>query len=269
MKKSRGKKDAFAVEREGEKSKKRRTHSDGDDNGKRETGKRKRVVDYCDLEAQEKSNMKKKKKKKPTYEEPLWKQSQDTYEERFVSKATWEQLRSTHSVVAWSNIVWFPQALPRQAFITWLACRNRLDTGDRMRQWGHTQICLLCGEPDETRDHLFFACPFTYTIWTMLMAPFLAGRINPDWSRTIASLRNNRLPKIDTQIVKMTFQASIYWTWRERNGRRYLNPPHSAVYIARSVYREMQNRLIALHHGKGDGVLNEGLNRWNTKTVLP
>lgn len=59
MKKSRGKKDAFAVEREGEKSKKRRTHSDGDDNGKRETGKRKRVVDYCDLEAQEKSNKKK------------------------------------------------------------------------------------------------------------------------------------------------------------------------------------------------------------------
>ncbi|CAN6984537.1 unnamed protein product, partial [Brassica oleracea var. botrytis] len=65
---------------------------------------------------------------------PLWKQNQGQYEEKFASKATWEQLRSTHDVVEWFSIVWFPQALPRQAFITWLVCRNRLDTGDRIRQ---------------------------------------------------------------------------------------------------------------------------------------
>ena len=172
-------------------------------------------------------------------------------------------------MVQWYSIVWFPQALPRQAFITWLACRNRLDTGDRMRQWGQTQICLLCGEPDETRDHLFFACPFTYTVWTTLMNPFLLGRINPDWTRTVSSIRSNRLSKLDTQLVKMAFQASIYWSWRERNGRRHLHPPHTAMYIARTVHREMQNRLIALQVGNGDGATNEGLTRWNTKTVLP
>ncbi|CAN7022171.1 unnamed protein product [Brassica rapa subsp. trilocularis] len=66
----------------------------------------------------------------------------------------------------------------------------------------------------------------------------------------------------------MVFQASIYWSWRERNGRRYLHPPHSAMYIVRTVHREMQNRLIALQVGSGDGVTNEGLSRWNTKTVL-
>ncbi|CAG7894199.1 unnamed protein product, partial [Brassica rapa] len=65
---------------------------------------------------------------------PLWKQSQGQYDEKFASKATWVQLRSTHAVVECFSIVWFPQALPCQAFITWLACRNRLDTGDRMRQ---------------------------------------------------------------------------------------------------------------------------------------
>ncbi|CDY37399.1 hypothetical protein Bca4012_071068 [Brassica carinata] len=59
---------------------------------------------------------------------PLWKQGQELYEEKFVSKVTWEQLRSTQDKVEWFRIVWFPQALPRQAFITWLACRNRLDT---------------------------------------------------------------------------------------------------------------------------------------------
>ena len=137
-----------------------------------------------------------------------------------------------------------------------------------MRQWGQTQICLLCEEPDETRDHLFFVCPFTYTVWTTLMNPFLLGRINPDWTRTVSSIRSNRLSKLDAQLVKMAFQASIYWSWQERNGRRHLHPPHSAMYIARTVHREMQNRLIALQVGSGDGVTNEGLSRWNTKTVL-
>lgn len=200
---------------------------------------------------------------------PLWKQSQGIYEEKFVSKATWEQSRASHVAVEWFSIVWFPQALPRQAFITWLACRNRLDTRDRMRQWGQTKICMLCGEPDETRDHLFFACPFTYTVWTMLMNLFLAGRINPDRSRTAASIRNNRLTKLDAQLVQLAFQASIYWICSERNGRRHLHPPHSAKYIAMTVHREMQNRLMALKYGSGDEATNEGLSRWNTKTALP
>lgn len=65
----------------------------------------------------------------------LWKQGPDLYEGKFVSKTTWDQLRTTQDKVMWFNIVWFPQALPRQAFIIWLACRDRLDTGDRMRQW--------------------------------------------------------------------------------------------------------------------------------------
>lgn len=200
---------------------------------------------------------------------PLWKQGQDRYEEKFVSKATWDQLRTTHVKVDWFRIVWFPQALPRQAFITWLACRNRLDTGDRMRQWGLIQICPLCGEPNETRDHLFFACLFTFTVWFMLMNRFLESRIKPDWSRTLASLRNNRLNKLDFQLVKMAFQASIYWIWRERNGRRHHHSPNSTVYIARTIHREMQNRLLALQQGSTDQEDNEGLQKWNSKAILP
>lgn len=45
------------------------------------------------------------------------------------------------------------------AFITWLAVINRLSTGDRMKAWGITHDCGLCGERerDEIRDHFFFA----------------------------------------------------------------------------------------------------------------
>ena len=42
-----------------------------------------------------------------------------------------------------------------------------------------------------------------------------------------------------------------------------------ALYIARIVHREMQNRLMALQYRCGDELANDGLSRWNTKTVLP
>ena len=62
--------------------------------------------------------------------------------------------------------MWFAQGVPRYSFITWLAIRDRLSTGSRMRAWGQVQCCLLCGEPDETRDHLFFACPYIHLLAT-------------------------------------------------------------------------------------------------------
>lgn len=34
-----------------------------------------------------------------------------------------------------------------------------------MRIWGVTQGCGLYGERDETRDHLFFACPYSFRVW--------------------------------------------------------------------------------------------------------
>lgn len=127
----------------------------------------------------------------------LWLQGHDKYEKKFSSRCTWERIRQAHQAVSWNRIVWFPQAIPRQAFIMWLAFRSRLSTGDRMRQWGENQSCMLCGEPNETRDHLFFACPFSYTLWTILTSTLLESRINPYWNMTVNSLTGNQLSKLD------------------------------------------------------------------------
>lgn len=40
--------------------------------------------------------------------------------------------------------------------------KNWIVTGDRMRQWRITQGCVFCGERNETRDHLFFACTYIH-----------------------------------------------------------------------------------------------------------
>lgn len=63
----------------------------------------------------------------------LWKHSAGIYRPTFSAYCTWEQIREPHVKVPWSKTVWFCQGVPRYAFITWLAIKNRLSTGDRMR----------------------------------------------------------------------------------------------------------------------------------------
>jgi hypothetical protein len=54
----------------------------------------------------------------------------------FVSADTWEFMWKKKPYVLWWPIVWFPQAIPRQSFILWLAVLDRLSTGARLVAWG-------------------------------------------------------------------------------------------------------------------------------------
>jgi hypothetical protein len=50
----------------------------------------------------------------------------------YVSSDTWNFLRKKKPEVEWWPLVWFPQAIPKHAFLLWLFMRNRLSTGDRL-----------------------------------------------------------------------------------------------------------------------------------------
>ncbi|CAN7058410.1 unnamed protein product, partial [Brassica rapa subsp. trilocularis] len=87
--------------------------------------------------------------------------------------------------------------------MVWLAFKDRLYTGTRMREWGMEQCCVYCREKDESRDHLFFACPYTFTVW-MNVAEKLLDR-----------------NKLDTLLLRLVFQTAIYMLLKERNSRRH------------------------------------------------
>ena len=127
----------------------------------------------------------------------------------------------------WHQLVWFSQGLPHYSFITWLAIRNRLATGARMRSWGLFQPCLLCGEPNETRDHIFFACMFSFMLWIGVAMLLLGRRNSRDWSRTLLSLSPATYNLTDYTLLRFCFQAVIYHLWRERNRRKHQQWRHS------------------------------------------
>ncbi|XP_013594463.1 PREDICTED: uncharacterized protein LOC106302517 [Brassica oleracea var. oleracea] len=125
----------------------------------------------------------------------LWKHSDDDFKPWFSSLKTWEQIREKKATVPWSRAVWFTQGVPRYTFIVWLAVRNRLSTGDRMRAWGIQRSCVLCGEKDETRDHVFFACRYSYTACDKLASRLSGNITDPDWTSSLQLVNTNNLQK--------------------------------------------------------------------------
>lgn len=65
----------------------------------------------------------------------LWRHNENEYKDHFSSARTWDQIRIKGQEVSWHRLVWYTQGVPRQAFIVWLAFRDRLSTGVRMRSW--------------------------------------------------------------------------------------------------------------------------------------
>ena len=175
----------------------------------------------------------------------LWWKGEDSYDDRFISTTTWDLIRVRRDRVDWSRLIWFSQGVPRFAFITWLALRDRLSTGHRTSQWGHPQSCLYCGEPDETRDHLFFACPYTFTLWIRVLGNLFGRDLDPDWDTTIFSLLTGSYDNLTYILLRIVLQVTIYYVWRERNERKHNRVAKPVDHLARLIDKTVRNKITS------------------------
>ncbi|XP_048619854.1 uncharacterized protein LOC125590353 [Brassica napus] len=191
----------------------------------------------------------------------LWRHETEVYKDSYSASRTWEQLRRKKEEVNWSSSVWFKQGVPRFAFIVLLAIQNRLSTGDRMRQWRIQQGCVLCGERDKTRDHLFFACPYSYTVWDRVVGKLMGRRINPDWSDMLRYIRNGAANLKNQVLISLLFQVVVYHIWRERNLRRNQQGQKGTELMISTINKTVKNRISSLGY-EADHRLEGLLRRW-------
>lgn len=137
-------------------------------------------------------------------------------------------------------MVWFKQRIPRCGFIAWLAVRDRLSTGVRMHSWALIQPCVFCGERDEIRDHLFFACPFSFIICSDAL---LHQRQDPDRHITLTAMIVGSGDYLNDILLKLCFQVTLYLIWWERNSRFHQNRYATTSPITKRIEKLIRNKI--------------------------
>ncbi|XP_020249268.1 RHOMBOID-like protein 2 [Asparagus officinalis] len=81
----------------------------------------------------------------------------------FSFASAWDQVRTPFALFELYNVVWFPSSVPKMACCLMKGLYNRLASRDRLSKFGISSLeeCVLCTGEKETRDHLFFQCPYT------------------------------------------------------------------------------------------------------------
>ncbi|KAL9816500.1 putative RNA-directed DNA polymerase [Arabidopsis thaliana] len=190
----------------------------------------------------------------------MWRFVGDKFKTTFSTKFTWNNIRGTHPTVVWSKGVWFSYSTPKYSFLTWLAIHNKLATGDRIKKWntGQHVHCVLCTNTEETRDHLFFSCPYSSTIWENLAHRLLQTNYSSNWHQLTAMLHNTRTPRLNLFLLRYVFQATLYHIWRERNARRHGEIPTTTTRQIKLIDGTVRNRLSTItatrNHRYKDGL---------------
>lgn len=159
----------------------------------------------------------------------------DAIQKSFCSKNVWNKIRVHLPPVSWYRLVWHKARIPKHAFTVWLFVLNRNPTLERLARWGTDveQTCLLCGQQTESRDHLFFQCPYSAEIWNNIVLFLSTLSAHTHWDLVIGWLATVNADKNTTLALLQAWHAVIYEVWAERNRRFHsgISLPPSAVLL--------------------------------------
>lgn len=159
--------------------------------------------------------------------------------------------------------MWFTHATPKQSFHIWTAIQDRLSTCDRIKKWNPSidTTCILCRQHPETRNHLFFSCPYSSQVWGTLMKGLLLANYSETWEDLVSLLLDHSQGRVKLFLFRYTFQTAAHSIWRERNRRRHGEKHLPSSILIKTVDKTIRNRLSTIRR-QGDSKYDEGLTIW-------
>ncbi|CAN6836259.1 unnamed protein product, partial [Brassica oleracea] len=113
-----------------------------------------------------------------------------------------------------------------------------------MISWGLSvpPTCLLCNLGDESRDHLFFSCSFSWELWSH-HAQRIEITPTPDWRLTLLHMQALPGPTWRRKLQLLVWQYVIYSLWQERNGRLHRRTSKTVATISKILDRAIRNKI--------------------------
>ncbi|XP_010463033.1 PREDICTED: uncharacterized protein LOC104743679 [Camelina sativa] len=119
--------------------------------------------------------------------------------------------------------------------------------------------CVLCQGYGETREHLFFSCSYSSSVWSALVQRLLGVRFTISWATLGPMLVDSSTPRLQLFVMRYVFQSIIHSIWRERNARRHGEAPTPSSSLCRFIDKNIRNRLLTLKTTSG---YEDGLPLW-------
>ncbi|KAF3492859.1 hypothetical protein DY000_02054339 [Brassica cretica] len=197
---------------------------------------------------------------------------------QYSTGAIYTYIQGPKPSVPWSAVVWCPMGIPRHSFLMWLVVLDRCPTKDRLLRWGLpgvNPICLLCNSQPESRDHLFFQCCYSETVWRTITLrqywPWVqaleAGASDPrkifiisalnrtgpalrcqfqspvGWEQNLNHMIQLRGNKYLRRLTLMAIQATVYWLWNEHNKRHHQHIFRTTDSLIGVIDKQIRNRI--------------------------
>lgn len=167
-----------------------------------------------------------------------------------------ESIRRRHAAQPWLKFVWHPFSIPACSFFSWLICRERLLTKDRMNHFGmaiSNLKCELCRCYDESIKHIFSECPYTFVL--LRASPYPLHICWNSWMNGVFFQDN--LNGSQQNIGFLYINIVFYLLWKERNNRMHdkgsMRVEHTHLIIKRMFREKLYScvrfrRLLARDH---------------------
>ncbi|KAL0731194.1 hypothetical protein Bca4012_027288 [Brassica carinata] len=166
---------------------------------------------------------------------------------KYSTGVIYKELKHHNPSVPWSKIVWVSRNTPKHSFLTWLFIRDRCPIRDCLINWGLNTPpnCLLYNGPLESRNHLFFTCSYSWSVWSSM-----AQRCNfapvSTWDHSVAALMNRNSSKPEKLLCLLAWQCTIYLLWKERNNRLHRNCYRSTDSISSLAVSTIRTKIAAI-----------------------
>lgn len=130
-----------------------------------------------------------------------------------------------------------------------MAILGRLNTGDRLATFGINGVsnCQFCTHNGEDHQHLFFQCPFTLRVWTVIQDKCQVNWQNIPWSdlpQVVAADCKGK--SLATIIHRLSFCSSVYHIWLERNNRIFSHERKPEEVVVKGIVSLVRYRLLAI-----------------------
>lgn len=160
--------------------------------------------------------------------------------------------------------VWKLKWHPRHKFFILLICHNSLPTNLTLSNRGIAlyPFCVLCGENDESVDHLFRTCPISLLIWNMCgSSPILHFSDFYSQLKSSASCQDPSFLNIPFGTV---FIYCIWSIWLARNKKIFENAPIYHLAIAdMALKRAAEFYHLGIDHSHTSSAQNPISVSWN------